>query len=67
MTNLSHARLTGVEEVAGEEDMVVEGCSTLARAAVVLVRKSDREGLQSEGQHLTLIDQEMADRAWNYD
>jgi hypothetical protein len=50
-TNLSHARLTGVDEEEGEEDMVEEGCSTLARlgAAVVRERKSDRDEVQQVG------------------
>jgi hypothetical protein len=48
-TNLSHARLTGVEEEEGEEDMLIEGCSTLARAAVVQERKSDRDEVQQVG------------------
>lgn len=54
-TNLSQARFTGVEEAEGEEDMVVEGCSTLVGAAVVQVRKSDFDGVR-QADHLRLID-----------
>jgi hypothetical protein len=55
-----------VEEAEGEEDMVGEGCSTLARAAVERVSESDRDEVQPGG-HLAQIDQMKASSAWVYD